>query len=100
MSAREAGEFRPEVAGGECVGAGGEMEDAGERHSSGRFELPLALSQGCASLVLGYFRPVAPGRGGDLARLRGTGWRWRDQLNVPAIALSDEMGSELPAALE
>ena len=33
-------------------------------HSSGRFELPLALSQGCASLALGYFRPVAPGRGG------------------------------------
>jgi len=30
-----------------------------------------------------------PGRGGVLARLRGTGWRWRDQLNVHAIALGN-----------
>jgi hypothetical protein len=67
------------------------MQSEGGIHSSGRFELPLALSQGCASLALGYFRPVAPGRGGDLARLRaGTGWRWRDQLNVHAIALGNK----------
>ena len=72
------------------------MQSEGGIHSSGRFELPLALSQGCPSLVLGYFRPVAPGRGGDLARLRaGAGWRWRDQLNVHAIALDGGRGWEL-----
>ena len=62
--------------------------EGGEFTAPGRFVLLLALSQGCASLALGYFRSVAPGRGGVVARLRGgTGWRWRDQLNVHAIAL-------------
>ena len=50
----------------------------------------LIVRKGC-----GEFRPVRDGEG-DLARLRaGTGWRWRDQLNVHAIALDGGRGWEL-----
>ena len=66
-------------------------EGGGDFHGSWAFDWSTEMIVRLGGLIVrkgcGEFRPVRDGEGA-LARLRGgTGWRWRGQLNVHAIAL-------------